>query len=199
MLCIVLISLLHLFQSVYMGFLRGNKSFCFADHKWDHTEQKCISCHHGYFGLNCEAKCPFPYYGFKCRLVCNCMDTDCHHVSGCITGSGACRNGYHGRNCEEKCPFPFYGFKCLSKCSCGDKDCHHVYGCRYSSIDVTSYDPPHISTAKTHEQESSTSSIKSSNSKGHIRSKFKIHFMLINLGKVYTKSNVNILNHIERT
>lgn len=69
----------------------------------------------------------------------------------------------------------------------------------FTFLDVTSYDPPHISTAKTHEQESSTSSINSSNSKGHIRSKFKIHFMLINLGKVYTKSNVNILNHIERT
>lgn len=70
---------------------------------------------------------------------------------------------------------------------------------KFTFLDVTSYDPPHTSTAKTHEQESSTSSIKSSNSKGHIRSKLKIHFMLINLGKVYTKSNVNILNNIERT
>lgn len=46
------------------------------------------ACNQGYFGLNCETKCPFPYYGFKCRLVCNCIDTDCHHVSGCGTASG---------------------------------------------------------------------------------------------------------------
>lgn len=95
-----------------------NEPFCFADHKWDHTVQKCIckfifnsgllfvfmsskqvyllqflllfffsACHQGYFGLNCETKCPFPYYGFKCQLECNCIDKNCHHVSGCITAS----------------------------------------------------------------------------------------------------------------
>lgn len=47
-----------------------------------------LACEHGYFGINCETRCPFPYYGFKCRLVCNCMDTDCDHISGCGTASG---------------------------------------------------------------------------------------------------------------
>lgn len=47
-----------------------------------------LACKHGYFGINCETRCPFPYYGFKCRLVCNCMDTDCDHISGCGTASG---------------------------------------------------------------------------------------------------------------
>lgn len=47
-----------------------------------------LACKHGYFGINCETRCPFPYYGFKCRLVCNCMDTDCDHISGCRTVLG---------------------------------------------------------------------------------------------------------------
>lgn len=162
MFCIALILFQHLFQSVCIGVLGRNEPFCFADHKWDHTVQKCISCHQGYFGLNCETKCPFPYYGFKCQLECNCIDKNCHHVSGCITASEACRHGYHGRNCDEKCPFPYYGFKCLSKCHCGDKDCHHVYGCRHSSRDVTTYDPSHTFRANTYESEPSTLSIKSS-------------------------------------
>lgn len=50
----------------------------------------------------------------------------------------------------------------------------------YTFLDVTTYDSPRTSTANTHEQDSSTSSIKSSTSKGHIKSKPKIHFMLTN-------------------
>lgn len=57
----------------------------------------------------------------------------------------------------------------------------------YTFLDVTTYDSPRKSTANTHEQDSSTSSIKSSTSKGHIKSKLKIHFMLTNLGKVIYK------------
>lgn len=47
----------------------------------------------------------------------------------------------------------------------------------YTFLDITTYDSPRKSTANTHEQDSSTSSIKSRTSKGHIKSKLKIHFM----------------------
>lgn len=57
----------------------------------------------------------------------------------------------------------------------------------FTFLDVTTYDSPRTSTANTHEQDSSTSSIKSSTSKGHIKSKLIIYFMLINLGKVIYK------------
>lgn len=57
----------------------------------------------------------------------------------------------------------------------------------FTFLDVTTYDSPRTSTANTHEQDLSTSSIKSSTSKGHIKSKLIIHFMLINLGKVLYK------------
>nr|XP_034308528.1 uncharacterized protein LOC105322118 [Crassostrea gigas] len=164
MFCITYILFLHIFQYVYIGVLGGRyKSFCFVDHKWNQTVRKCIPCEHGYFGINCETRCPFPYYGFKCLLVCNCMDTDCDHISGCGTASGACRQGHHGRNCEEKCPFPFYGSKCLSKCDCSDKDCHYVHGCRLSSIvslDVTTNGLPYTYTSSSHRSESLISSTK---------------------------------------
>lgn len=169
MVCVTYILFLHLFHYVYIGVLGRNESFCYADHKWDYTERKCISCNQGYFGLNCETKCPFPYYGFKCRLVCNCIDTDCHHVSGCGTASGACRQGHHGRNCDEKCPFPFYGLKCLSKCNCSDKNCHYVHGCRLSSMDVTTNDLPHTYTSISHGSKPTISRMKNSPTTGHIK------------------------------
>uniref|UniRef100_A0A8W8M656 Novel STAND NTPase 3 domain-containing protein n=1 Tax=Magallana gigas TaxID=29159 RepID=A0A8W8M656_MAGGI len=37
----------------------------------------------GYYGKNCEDKCPFPHYGLKCFLSCNCAERVCHHVDGC--------------------------------------------------------------------------------------------------------------------
>lgn len=91
------------------------------------------------------------------------MDTDCDHISGCGTASGACIQGHHGRNCEEKCPFPFYGSKCLSKCDCSDKDCHNVHGCRLSSIvslDVTTNGLPYTYTSSSYGSEPLISSTK---------------------------------------
>lgn len=46
----------------------------------------CIDCDKGYYGPNCDFKCPFPVYGYYCQSVCDCNVTYC--VNGCIQSSG---------------------------------------------------------------------------------------------------------------
>lgn len=59
------------------------QAVCIVGYLWDQTIQKCIPCGPGYYGKNCEDKCPFPLYGLKCFLSCNCAKRVCHHVDGC--------------------------------------------------------------------------------------------------------------------
>lgn len=47
----------------------------------------CIACDKGYFGTNCDFKCPFPQYGYDCQSVCDCNVTYCDHVNGCLQSS----------------------------------------------------------------------------------------------------------------
>lgn len=42
-----------------------------------------IACRAGYYGKNCSDNCPFPRYGLRCLLNCNCAKRVCHHVDGC--------------------------------------------------------------------------------------------------------------------
>lgn len=44
----------------------------------------CLACDKGFFGVDCNAKCPYPMYGEKCRSFCACNSSNCHHVNGCI-------------------------------------------------------------------------------------------------------------------
>lgn len=37
----------------------------------------------GYIGLNCSNKCPYPYYGEKCKQWCNCSNDTCDVSTGC--------------------------------------------------------------------------------------------------------------------
>lgn len=37
----------------------------------------------GYIGLNCSNKCPYPYYGEKCKERCNCSNDTCDVSTGC--------------------------------------------------------------------------------------------------------------------
>lgn len=42
-----------------------------------------IACSAGYYGKNCNDKCPFPHFGLKCLLSCDCAVRNCNHVDGC--------------------------------------------------------------------------------------------------------------------
>lgn len=42
-----------------------------------------IACEKGYIGRYCEIKCPSPFYGFHCQMICNCIAKHCDPVNGC--------------------------------------------------------------------------------------------------------------------
>lgn len=48
----------------------------------------CKACDKGYAGQDCDIKCPYPVYGYKCQSVCDCNSTYCDHVNGCIQFTG---------------------------------------------------------------------------------------------------------------
>lgn len=41
------------------------------------------ACKKGYYGKNCDAKCPSLFFGLGCQSQCNCSDKDCDYISGC--------------------------------------------------------------------------------------------------------------------
>ncbi|XP_078309739.1 uncharacterized protein LOC111106374 isoform X2 [Crassostrea virginica] len=41
----------------------------------------------GTFGLNCSSICSPSTYGESCSQKCNCSNSSCHHVYGCISMS----------------------------------------------------------------------------------------------------------------
>uniref|UniRef100_A0A8W8JQN1 Uncharacterized protein n=1 Tax=Magallana gigas TaxID=29159 RepID=A0A8W8JQN1_MAGGI len=43
----------------------------------------CEKCMPGYIGLNCSNKCPFPFYGDKCKERCHCSNETCDVSTGC--------------------------------------------------------------------------------------------------------------------
>uniref|UniRef100_A0A8W8L810 EGF-like domain-containing protein n=1 Tax=Magallana gigas TaxID=29159 RepID=A0A8W8L810_MAGGI len=43
----------------------------------------CIPCLVGYYGPNCSHKCPYPSYGHRCVLNCNCTEEMCDIKVGC--------------------------------------------------------------------------------------------------------------------
>lgn len=63
-----------------------------------------IECQIGYFWINCERKCFFPYFGEKCKETCQCPKLSCDFATGCNTGK-------YIFNCSHK-----WGF-ILLKCS----------------------------------------------------------------------------------
>lgn len=42
-----------------------------------------MACEIGFYGKNCEHKCPYPTYGRDCQSQCNCSVAKCDHVNGC--------------------------------------------------------------------------------------------------------------------
>ncbi|GFR62944.1 receptor-type tyrosine-protein phosphatase kappa [Elysia marginata] len=68
-------------------------------------------------------------FGQDCKQNCStqCLDRDCHHVTG---ECRACNPGYTGEFCQEECPKYTYGADCEQNCStnCVDRLCDHVTG-----------------------------------------------------------------------
>ncbi|KAG2470357.1 scavenger receptor class F member 2 [Polypterus senegalus] len=57
-------------------------------------------CRHGYFGANCETKCPGQFWGPDCKEMCTC-----HPNGRCedVTGKCTCNANRWGANCEHAC------------------------------------------------------------------------------------------------
>lgn len=45
-----------------------------------------IECKIGYYWTNCGRKCPFPFYGEKCKEMCQCQEHNCDFANGCYQG-----------------------------------------------------------------------------------------------------------------
>ncbi|XP_029475699.1 LOW QUALITY PROTEIN: scavenger receptor class F member 2 [Rhinatrema bivittatum] len=57
-------------------------------------------CRHGYFGANCETKCPRQFWGPDCKEMCTCHPNgQCDDVKGQCT----CNPNRWGLNCENAC------------------------------------------------------------------------------------------------
>ncbi|XP_066466054.1 scavenger receptor class F member 2 [Tiliqua scincoides] len=57
-------------------------------------------CRHGYFGANCETKCPRQFWGPDCKEMCRC-----HPNGQCedVTGQCTCNANRWGLKCENAC------------------------------------------------------------------------------------------------
>lgn len=44
----------------------------------------CLACLPGRFGENCSIPCRYPSYGSKCQKECNCKESHCSSVTGCM-------------------------------------------------------------------------------------------------------------------
>ncbi|XP_062604790.1 multiple epidermal growth factor-like domains protein 10 [Saccostrea cucullata] len=65
-----------------VGSLKENNQKCCSNHyKVNHT---CQACPPGYFDLDCSSQCPPSRYGFMCAYLCNCSNSYCNHVTGCL-------------------------------------------------------------------------------------------------------------------
>ncbi|XP_065926830.1 protein draper isoform X2 [Magallana gigas] len=120
---------------------------------------KNFTCSAGLTGNNCSIQCRYPSFGNNCQSICNCNNSSCNAVTGCIVGSPTlypvsnsspvvesshfldnkiatpklCPVGYLGPECEYTCRYPSYGSGCQMKCNCTEELCDLVNGCYNSS------------------------------------------------------------------
>ena len=43
-----------------------------------------LECFPEYYGITCGDECRFPNYGLHCQSKCNCIEVQCHRISGCL-------------------------------------------------------------------------------------------------------------------
>lgn len=41
------------------------------------------ACEQGYYGRNCDLKCPPLFFGLRCQWLCDCSEKDCDYINGC--------------------------------------------------------------------------------------------------------------------
>lgn len=99
------------YQSVRFIFLLCNITFCktyncrrhekqdkcTTDCVWIQSNNKCIDCPNGYFGINCSSPCRYPNYGKDCQHDCShCVKEACNSTFGCPTnGEKESKGGQH--------------------------------------------------------------------------------------------------------
>ncbi|XP_048768527.2 scavenger receptor class F member 2-like isoform X2 [Ostrea edulis] len=64
--------------------LSEHGEICCEGYRLDAVTFKCVKCDVGYWGSNCEIRCPFPTYGDACQQLCDCEERRCNSVSGCM-------------------------------------------------------------------------------------------------------------------
>ncbi|XP_072839574.2 scavenger receptor class F member 2 isoform X1 [Pogona vitticeps] len=105
-------------------------NFTCADNEVCVRPNEC-RCRHGYFGANCETKCPRQFWGPDCKELCRCHPNgQCEDVTGQCTCNPnrwgpKCENAClckHGK-CDQKtgkctCEPNWWGPQCASTCYC---------------------------------------------------------------------------------
>ncbi|XP_078332258.1 uncharacterized protein LOC144625416 [Crassostrea virginica] len=68
-----------------------NSSCCYNEYLIE-SNLTCAECPHGTIGFNCKFTCIPGYYGRLCKSRCQCLASQCHHVTGCIEGTFSSSN-----------------------------------------------------------------------------------------------------------
>ncbi|XP_062620527.1 uncharacterized protein LOC134282094 [Saccostrea cucullata] len=57
---------------------------CLVGKRFNEKRNSCVECDLGYSGIQCNIPCVYPGYGKDCQLNCDCEESECDIVSGCI-------------------------------------------------------------------------------------------------------------------
>uniref|UniRef100_A0ABK0M1F5 Scavenger receptor class F, member 2 n=1 Tax=Rattus norvegicus TaxID=10116 RepID=A0ABK0M1F5_RAT len=93
-------------------------------------------CRHGYFGANCDTKCPRQFWGPDCKERCSCHPHgQCEDVTGQCWWGRSCNNqcSCNSSPCEQQsgrcqCRERTFGARCDRYCQCFRGRCHPVDG-----------------------------------------------------------------------
>ncbi|XP_076798709.1 scavenger receptor class F member 2 isoform X7 [Arvicanthis niloticus] len=93
-------------------------------------------CRHGYFGANCDTKCPRQFWGPDCKERCSCHPHgQCEDVTGQCWWGRSCNNqcACNSSPCEQQsgrcqCRERTFGARCDRYCQCFRGRCHPVDG-----------------------------------------------------------------------
>ncbi|XP_056006810.1 uncharacterized protein LOC125664563 [Ostrea edulis] len=62
---------------------RTSNSTCCYNYYFDKGTGRCVECALGSFGSNCKESCVSGYYGYLCKIKCECEAHHCDPVTGC--------------------------------------------------------------------------------------------------------------------